>query len=242
MPFSRPVLDLINEASASSSVPELPAIFGSATTAAPSNEISRRLKSAFHDACDHINRETVWLGAWRTAEFTVPAGTEGVPFPPDMDRIRSETFYQEGMPYFASHGSETALHWRAHKALPHEPLTHRWRLGADRILMHPVPSDQETFTFEYVTGWYSVDPQDNFKDRVTQDTDRLIFDNNIVKLELKWRILREFGEPYDGEYMEAAQAIARRKAQEQAPGVISYGSQRPDDLAGYFAGNRVVLG
>lgn len=242
MPFSRPVLDLINEASASASVPELASVFGSATVAAPSMEVARRLKSATHDACEHLNREAVWQAAWRTAQFTVPAGAQGVPFPQDMDRIRSETFYRQGMPYWSSHGSETAQSWRAMKALPHDPISSRWRLGADRILMYPVPSETETFTFEYISGWFAVDPQGNFKPHITQDTDRVIFDNNVFKMELKWRILREFGEPYDSEYTEAANALSRRNAADQAPGAISYGSKRPEDLAGYFVSNQLILG
>lgn len=242
MPFSRPIIDLVNEASATASVPELPAIWGSVTTAAPSGEVGRRLKSVTNDAMYHLNRETVWEGAWRTAEFTVPEGTEGVPFPNDMDRIRSETFYNSGAPIFSVHGAETAGNWRGQKAFPYHRISNRWRLGADRILLHPVPSEEVVFTFEYVSGWYAVDPQDNFKPAITRDTDRVIFDENVLKLELKWRILREFGEAFDSEYAEAVNALARKKSQERAAGPISYGSGSIHDIAGFVGDNKVVLG
>ncbi|WP_299933655.1 hypothetical protein [uncultured Pelagimonas sp.] len=243
MPFSRPIIEIINEASVTASLPELDAVYGSATKAAPVGEIGRRLKSVVNDACYHLNREVIWAGAWRTAEFTVPAGTQGVPYPNDMDRIRSSTFYNKASPFNSSHGNETAQNWRAQKALPVNTMENRWRLGADRILMNPVPDEEAVFTFEYVSGWPIVDPEDHFKPSITQDTDRVIFDENVFKLELKWRILREFGEAFNVEQREAVNALDRRKAQEQAGGPITYGTGGNDgSVAGFFASNSVVLG
>lgn len=242
MPFSRSILDLTNEATATAGIEELPAIYGTAAIPAPKDQTVRRLKGCINDACNNLNRSFVWPTMWRTAEITVPAGYDGVPIPPDMDRIRSETFFQKNNPFWSSHGSQSAASWRSMKALPHDPIANRWRLGADRILFHPVPSEDEVFMFEYVSGWYCVDTDDRFHPMITSDDYRTVFDDHILKLELKWRVLREFGEAYGVELTEANEAINARMAQENAPSPIRYGRGSVDDIVGHFESNTVVIG
>ncbi|MCG7492468.1 hypothetical protein [Thalassobius sp. Cn5-15] len=242
MPFSRSILEIVNEASASASVSALPAIFGTAAIAAPTDETTRRLKGVIHDAAQFLNRETVWQSQWRTAQFTVPAGDESVPFPPDMDRIRSNTFYTQSHQYDRVHGNATAEEWRYLKSGNYSPFVDRFRIGADRIFIYPTPSDQMVFDFEYVSGFPWVDINGYFRGFCTSDDFRSVFDDFVLKLELKWRILREFGEPYAEEKQEADEEFAKRKSQEAAAPSIRFGSRDSSGLAGYYESNTVVLG
>jgi len=242
MPVSRPILEIVNEASVSASVPSLSSIFGTSTVAAPTDDTARRLISATRDACDFLSGVVDWEDAWRTVEFSVPAGSEGVPIPADFDRIKSETWYEKNNPYWSNQSMTTARTWRGMKAVPNEPLGKHWRIGADQILLFPTPSETEVFSFEYITSYYTVDENGRFKDRITSDNDRTIFDNFVLKLELKWRILKEFGEAHANEYAEAKTEINRRKAHESGAGPIQYGGTKPQIEAGYFISDKVVLG
>lgn len=246
MPVSRPILEILNEVTVSASIPELPAIFGDSSIAAtrPSDETVRRIKSVVNDACVFLSRSQNWQSMWRLAEFTVPAGEKSIPYPPDFDRIATDTLMAKETYFSNLHGPASPEGWRLSQTLTPNIGCIQWRMGQDRLHFNQEVSEDVVFNFEYASSFYVVDRNDRFQARVTNDSDRLAFDDFMVKAELKWRILREFGEPYAEEKLEADTYRKERAVAEEGEKDIRIGCgpRTHQPQIGSMFSNKVVVG
>lgn len=242
MPISRPIIELINEVSHAASVPEMDVIFGTATVAGPKDETVRRLKSAVAESITTLNREFNWQEQVRLAEFTLAPGDTAVPYPDDFDRLEPGTMHRKDMWGRVHLGPATATEWRQAQFPLASGINIRWRFAADRIMIEPGPATADTMQFEYVSKHAVIDANGYFQPRVKRDDDRLAMDEHLTKLDLKWRILREFGEAFADEKQECIDALHLRFSQQTGGGPVCYGSGNQYNVAGYTESNTVILG
>ena len=69
-----------------------------------------------------------------------------------------------------------------------------------RITLHPTPSGTETITFEYYSkNWLTDSGGSTERSAFANDSDVVIFDEDLFEMGMQWRMLKTIGQPYDEE-------------------------------------------
>ncbi|MFK7943729.1 MAG: hypothetical protein AB8B85_12565 [Paracoccaceae bacterium] len=225
MPLSKPIVDILNEVGVHAGIPEQKFIFGTKVQAQPNNEYARKMRSVAYDATRHLMRTRNWEDFWRLAQFSVGPTDISIPLPPDMDRMRTETFFEQNQGWWRPAGPVRAETWSFFRNYPLNTVMPLWRFGEGELILREAPDSTRVFEFEYITQWpiFSKKGEHNTgqpfygraKREFEYDTDATIFDNYTLKLELKWRLLKAMGENHAEDRREALQAQDTRAAQEQ---------------------------
>lgn len=215
MPLSKTVFELLNEVGVTAGIPHQDIIYGTPTTAQPDSEYSRVLRSVAYDAVQHLLRYHAWEDLWRLAEFSVGANDQTIPLPPDCDRMTTETFFEQNQGWWRPSGPTRPGAWQFFKNYAYSPVQPVWRWGAGELILLQTPDTDRVFEFEYITQWPIVAAGGKTKREITFDSDATLFDNYILKLELKWRLLKERGESWREDKYEAEREKKVRAGQEQ---------------------------
>lgn len=125
--------------------------------------------------------------------YAVPAG---------WSRFVTDTAYVSSL-YYQMRGSLSPAEWnRRQNGWPTDVGRYRYRVVGQpqRIFIQPVPQLVETITLEYQSNLLAIDTDGVRIPLYAQDTDTAIFDENLIRKALKWRIKHAKGLDYSEDF------------------------------------------
>jgi len=164
-----------------------------------------------------------WAALIKEHSFSTVASTGNYALPSDYRFMVSDTVWNrtEADRVFGPLSSET---WQEYKSGILTSIRDSYRikstLGIKQFYIDPVPTSIETFVFEYVsTEW--VENSGTLKSDFTLDSDTTLFDEDLLALGLKWRLLRSIGKPYEEEKNEYEDAVNNSRERDLTSSTIS---------------------
>jgi hypothetical protein len=146
--------------------------------------------------CDVLLAEYEWQMLQTRYTFTTVAAQSAYPFPSDVARLTSGTFFDTTNRWELK-GPLTAAGWELLKTtnLSSSPFE-RYRIWNNQIELYPTPgSSALTIAFEYSSCNYVIDGSTGLtKDDFTQDSDICMFDYRTVVYGVKYRWLASIGQ------------------------------------------------
>jgi len=164
--------------------------------------------------------------------FSSIANEDDYPLPTDFQFFIPETMWNRSNSW-RTMGALDAREWQSLKSglattLVTDAFRIKAKLAAKRIFIDPTPSGVENFAFEYLSdAWVreigtATDGQDQFFNAFTLDAQESLIDENIVELEVIWRMLRAMGEPYFDQRDEYDHQVSIAVAHDGAPRVLRF--------------------
>lgn len=166
-----------------------------------------------------------WQAMIREQTITTVASTETYSLPSDWDRYISETAW-DATSYWQMRGQLTAQMWQAYKRGIVTLVTARkmFRLRGNLIYIIPTPTAVESLIIEYLRNTPWTDSTGvTYRVAATADTDKTVFSENLLVLDMKWRYKAAKGLPYDDEKAEAEAEIDLAVAQDTPAPIVNYG-------------------
>lgn len=94
-------------------------------------------------------------------------------------------------------GPMDSKEWQAVKGFGVTGPRYRYRIRGGKFLVNPTPTAGYTWAFEYVSNnWILGTDTTTYANRFADDDDTILLPENLVLLGLRWRFLREKGQPY----------------------------------------------
>lgn len=104
-------------------------------------------------------------------------------------------------------GPTTPREWQMYKAIVITGPQYSFRLRGNHFLVTPAPPAAHTWAFEYISKYWVLDTDGTTqKQSFTADTDTVLFPDEVVLADLRWRWKLEKGLAYD-EFFNAAEAM-----------------------------------
>jgi hypothetical protein len=166
-----------------------------------------------------------WQAMIREQTITTVASTETYSLPSDWDRYISETAW-DATSYWQMRGQLTAQMWQAYKRGIVTLVTAQkmFRLRGNLIYIIPTPTAVESLIIEYLRNTPWTDSTGvTYRVAATADTDKTVFSENLLVLDMKWRYKAAKGLPYDEEKAEAEDEINLAVAQDTPAPIVNYG-------------------
>jgi hypothetical protein len=186
---------------------------------------AQRLYLQAKRAAKSLFNEVNWT--FLTVEHVFTAnGSSDYALPPDYDRLIGDTLWERTR-YWSLRGAMSPQQWQVYRSSIYGRATieRRWRIripsgmGAGTAPMFSLDPQLGTgdvtsqFVFEYVSANWCKGVDGTMKADWTADTDVALFDEYLVELGTRWRVLRRMGLAYDEEKDEYTrqtdQAVAR---------------------------------
>lgn len=151
---------------------------------------------------NHVGKDLVRRHAWQrlTKEKTLTTTateTQSGAVPSDFDRFVPNSFFNrtQNRPVI---GPLTPEKWQWLQAQTSSGVVHAFRLRGDDMIIYPTPSAGETWAYEYVSNQWAGQSSDTdpTQTAIMADTDVLFFDDEVLVLGLKWRLLASKGLDY----------------------------------------------
>jgi hypothetical protein len=166
-----------------------------------------------------------WQRMVRTQTITTVASQEDYALPSDLGRYIGDTAW-DTTNYWPMGGSMGAQQWSALKySLIAIPETQRgFRLFGNEVLIIPTPSTSgDSLVLEYVrnTPWLDSTGA-TWRTAPTVDTDITGFPENLLVLDMKWRLKEAKGMPYEEAFNEAERAIDKAFAQDTPKPILNF--------------------
>jgi hypothetical protein len=158
-----------------------------------------------------------WQKLLRDQTITTVALQEGYTLPTDWARYVVNTAW-DATNYWPTRGSLDPQMWNALKrGIVTAPQTRReFRLKGGSVLIYPTPTDSgDSLILEYArnTPWTDSTGA-TWRTAPTADTDLCAISENLLVLDMKWRLLKARGLSYEDDFNEAARAIEVAFAQD----------------------------
>lgn len=150
-----------------------------------------KLFASVRAVCDDLLVEHDWQALQQRATFTSVANQEAYPWPSDVQRFISGTFFDQNQRW-PMRGPLTPTEWESLKASQlGTSVFQPFRVMGNKLLLCPIPqSSGFTGIFEYQSSNYVRDPGSGLtKPDFTQDSDVCLFDHRVVVygVKLKWQ-------------------------------------------------------
>lgn len=251
---TKTILQIVNEARVGSSLPQVSALFGASERRTRTVEYA---ESAILDTVDDF-LERPWTALETLATITTVASQEAYDLPPDYSFMLTETFWaQNSPPTRPGVGPLSKERWRALKNWgPSTTITPMWRVQGGDIILFPVPTESsQTQQFDYISKycvygaggylwgsfsygmgvWTAAATAAGYKAAFTVDSDTFKLDDAVLKMGIRWRLLKLCGLPYAADREEYLRAMDIAFARDDGgPGRIRVG-ERPGRTGSEFS-------
>lgn len=161
------------------------------------------LFAAAEEEIESLMRAADWTVLQREHTFSTVASTGDYALPDDFERFIDGTAWDRSE-YEQMRGPLSPGQWQAVKSSilgSSVSLTKRWRVkydastGGNRFFIDPVPSSVANLVFEYVSSKPIVSSSTAVA-AWAGDSDTTLFDEWLVRLGVKWRVLERLGLAY----------------------------------------------
>ena len=192
------------------------------------DEDGRRIRAAAQAAGRHLARRN-WPELQTEHTFTTVNGTESYALPTDYKRLISDTIWDRTN-YWSLRGGTTPVEWQIRRSalIATASLRKRFRIkalaGVRRFFIDPIPTTADDLVFEYISCNWCQSSGGTGQDMWKADTDTGIVSEDLILLEIKWRLLSRLGEEYFEEKDESERAIEHAFASSMGYGKISMSS------------------
>lgn len=179
-----------------------------------------KLTALLHETLDDLLREHDWQFLRREYTVTTTAGVESYPFPEDIDRFLSGTFYDRTNRWELP-GSLTPSQWQNLKAWQSGHPFQKFTVANNQIKFYPTPGNAITFVCEYIANVVANSSGGIEKSVVDADSDVIVFDHRLVTSLLKLKWLTSFGLDTTSAVDDFNDTLAAIKAQETPKQIIN---------------------
>lgn len=176
--------------------------------AASSDQLARQMHALANAALRSISKDFEWPVLAREYVFPTVAAQETYALPADFRRIISHTLYNRDL-YYQMKGSVSAQEWQHTHALNLGSMSRaKVRVWGNplQIYILPTPSAAEDVVFEYTTKNFAKDNVGVEKLEYEVDDDESLVSEDLVRLDLKWRIKHAKGLEFSADLSEAQAA------------------------------------
>lgn len=153
----------------------------------------QKLRALISATCDDLLNEYDWQALQKSSSFTTIPGQESYPFPSDIKRYISGTFFSNSTRWELE-GPLTASSWEYLKVrnIAASPYT-KYRIYGGLLHLMPTPGDTPTtFVFDYISNSYVRTTGGATASDFTQDSDVCLFDHRLVIYGTKKKWLESF--------------------------------------------------
>lgn len=169
-------------------------------------------------------------------------GQDAYQLPSDFRRHLSDTDWDRGRRWPLI-GPRSPQQWQLYKSglIGVATFQRRWRIKprvvngviANYFTIDPVPFDNDTtLVFEYVSGAWCSSAAGAPQTRWQADTDVSLIEEDILKLDARWRFLRRLGLSYSDEMSEAFAECAKAYALDGGMPILDLAAQYETTLVG----------
>lgn len=170
-----------------------------------------------------------WTILQKENTFSTVASTASYSLPSDYDRLLDGTIWDRTA-YWSLRGPLTPRQWQVYKSglIANTTVRSRFRIKPDarvnKFFMDPTPDAVVSMVFEYAsTQWVSDSGNTTGKAAYAVDTDVALISEELIELDVIWRILNRKGFAYGEEKLEADNAIDRAYAEDGGAPVLDMG-------------------
>ena len=198
-----------------------------------SNKTVRALYQAFlEEGADLLTEDPPWAEMITEYTFDTVAGQENYPFPPQFDRILNNTVWDRNQ-FWQVRGGLTPQQWQMIRSGLYQTarLSSNFRIKrapdgiGKEFFLDPVPESVRTLVYEAVfKGW--ITDGGNTYETPQDDTNEVIFDDELMTLGVVWRYKQERSLPYQTNLVKYAERRNKLIAQNKSPTILTLNEQR----------------
>ena len=170
-----------------------------------------------------------WTILQKENTFSTVASTASYSLPSDFDRLLDGTAWDRDS-YWSLRGGLTPRQWQVYKSglVANSTVRSRFRIKPDsrvnKFFIDPTPSAVVAMVYEYAsTQWVSDTGNTTGKAAYAVDTDVALISEELIEMDVIWRILNRKGFAYEEEKLEAESAIDRAYAEDGGAPVLDMG-------------------
>lgn len=170
-----------------------------------------------------------WTILQKEYTFSTSNGTASYSLPSDFDRLLDFTAWDRTN-YWQLRGPLTPKEWQIKKSalVATATLRSNVRIKPDtrvnKFFVDPTPTSTNTFVFEYAsTQWLSDSGNTAGKTLYAVDTDVALISEELIELDVIWRVLARKGFAYDEEKREAEMQIDKAFAEDGGAQLLDFG-------------------
>lgn len=156
-------------------------------------------------------------------------GTASYSLPSDFERLLDQTAWDRDS-YWMLRGPLSPKEWQVKKSalVASATLRSNFRIKADtrvnKFFIDPTPTTANDFVFEYAsTQWVKASDNASGKVAYALDTDISLISEELIELDVIWRLLARKGFAYEEEREEAVRAIDQAFAEDGGAPVLDFG-------------------
>lgn len=170
-----------------------------------------------------------WAILQKENTFSTVATTASYSLPDDFDRLLDGTIWDRTT-YWSLRGPLTPAQWQTYKSglVANSTIRSRFRIKPDtrvnKFFMDPTPSAVVSMVFEYAsTDWVKTAANDAGKAAYSLDTDVSLISEELIEMDVIWRLLERKGFAYEEAKQEADNAIALAFAEDGGAPILNMG-------------------
>lgn len=170
-----------------------------------------------------------WTILQKEHTFSQVASTAAYSLPSDFDRLLDVTAWDRST-YWSLRGPISPAQWQVYKSglIANTTIRSRFRIKPDtrvnKFYLDPTPSGTNSMVFEYSSNQWVKDADNSTgKTAYALDTDISLIDEELIELDVIWRLLNRKGFAYEEEKREAEMAIDRAFADDGGAPVLNMG-------------------
>lgn len=173
-----------------------------------------------------------WTILQKEHTFSTVASTASYSLPDDFERLLDQTAWDRTS-YWKLRGPLSPKEWQVKKSalVASATLRSNFRIKADtrvnKFFIDPTPSSVVSMVFEYgSTEWVKASDNSSGKTAYAADTDISLISEELIELDVIWRLLARKGFAYEEERQEAMRQIDRAFAEDGGAPVLNFGAPR----------------
>lgn len=175
------------------------------------NRSGRRLAKRFN-----------WEKLVKIATITTAASDADYDLPTDFERFIYNTWWNNTENRRVAFASPQLWEYLQNGLVASSQLDQFYRNFGGEIQIHPTPDSVDSIKYEYVGNkWVSNSAGDTFYTTFQADTDEVLVPEELMELEMLWRLKKHFKQPYLDDRDEAERAFLEYKADDAGAEVIS---------------------
>lgn len=170
-----------------------------------------------------------WAVLQKEDTFSTSNGTASYDLPSDFERLLDGTGWDRTT-YWMLRGPLSPKEWQVRKSalVAAATLRSNFRIKPDtrvnKFFIDPTPTGVDSLVFEYASDqWVKDSTNANGKTAYALDTDVAIISEELIELDVIWRILARKGFSYEEEKREAEMQIDRAFAEDGGTPVLNFG-------------------
>ncbi len=170
-----------------------------------------------------------WAILQKEATFSTVNGTAAYALETDFDRLLDFTAWDRTN-YWQLRGPLSPKEWQIKKSalVATATLRSNFRIKPDtrvnKLYVDPTPTSTNTFVYEYASNqWVKASDNASGKTAYALDTDIAIIAEELIELDVIWRMLARKGFAYDEEKREAEMQIDKAFAEDGGAQLLDFG-------------------